>query len=124
MLHYCHSVSFSEIKPKDLNMSFIFSEEGWRIYLIKLSKHFICSDTSVVLYVNSLPSAFETRIRCCNSIVIMSLQYIITHLNCCSMSAVYFWFIFLKDMTWEVAEDAGRHLLCTWNNKESPRSLG
>jgi len=43
-------------------MSFIFSEEeGWRTYVIKLSKYFICSNTAVVLYVNSLQDAFKSK---------------------------------------------------------------
>lgn len=43
-------------------MSFIFSEkEGWRNYVTKLPKYFICSNTSAVLYVNSLPDAFKTK---------------------------------------------------------------
>lgn len=43
-------------------MYFIFpEEESWRNNLMNLFKYFVCSNSSVVLYANSLSDAFEIK---------------------------------------------------------------
>lgn len=107
---YHHSISSSQIKPQNLNVFYLLCR---RNNVIKLSRYFICANSSLVLFVNSLPDAVKLQIRCCNRhYILMALQYIIiiAHFNFCSVEAVWFWFMYLKAVTWEVPEGAGRHL--------------